>query len=140
VTWGEKEMPIKKFLRPYFLVAYIAALFPVSALAYEFTVPTGMARQVWYSFTMNQDCSLEGEDVIRVTTAPTHGRVTFKKGLVHPNFPASNPRNVCNTRAVRAPTVWYTPEPGYVGDDWMTVEVISASGSSKTETINIHVK
>lgn len=122
------------------IAAFIAVASPLSALAYDFTVPAGVARQVWFSVSMNEDCSLMGEDVTRLTVPPGHGRATIRKVVVHPTFAASNPRHVCNTRSVTAPSVWYKPDAGYVGDDSMTVETITAGGAAKTVAINIHVR
>ena len=133
-------MRMQGALRLAAVTALICAGAPIAALAYDFTVPAGVPRQVWFSVSLNEDCSLMGEDVNRVVVAPEHGRATTRRAVVHPIFAATNPRHVCNTKSVTAPTIWYTPQAGYVGEDTMTVETIAAGGSSRTVTINIHVK
>ena len=128
-------------MRAYLIpLAIIGATTATAALGNDFTMPTGSSRMVYYSLSVNEDCSSMGDDVIRITTPPTHGRAVVKSGLAHSQFPASNPRHVCNTRARKATTVWYTAGAGFVGDDFLTVDVIAVSGGEKSETISIHVK
>lgn len=69
-----------------------------------------------------------------------HGRVTIRSGGVFPNFPASNVRNVCNTRRVPGVEAYYRPEPGYLGFDSVGFETIFPSGDYRTYTANIQVR
>jgi hypothetical protein len=116
------------------------ALAPQFALAFDFTVPMDTPRRVFFRLSINEDCSSMGEDVMRVTAQPQHGTATVKQGKDHPTFPQSNPRNVCNVRAVPSTQLWYRPDRGYIGPDSISVDIIDAGGRASQQTISIQVR
>ena len=115
-------------------------LAPQIADASDFVVPMNQSRKVDHGMSINQDCSSTGETVIRVETSPQHGTVQIKKGMDHPNFPQSNPRNACNVCSLPSTQVWYSPAHDYTGPDSVSIEMIYPNGASEKRTIAINVR
>lgn len=105
-----------------------------------YNVVAGHEVRVNWGVAINPDCRSSGQVVMRVTQPHQHGRVTIRSGGVFPNFPASNVRNVCNTRRVPGVEAYYRPEPGYLGFDSVGFETIFPSGDYRTYTANIQVR
>ena len=104
------------------------------------TMPAGGRLELGGHMSVNPDCTTLSEPTIRVTTPPTHGATIIHKGRSFPSFPDSNPRNVCNTRRVPSVIIDYKPEAGFVGSDYVAIEVFYEGGTSKTFSYAITVK
>jgi hypothetical protein len=103
--------PVKKLSSLALLVIGLSACQPAGTST--FTVPVGVSREVGFHYSLNQDCSSLGDIDVRVVEPPQHGTLEIRTGPVHPNFPETNPRFVCNTRTVPGKQDWYTPAAGY---------------------------
>jgi hypothetical protein len=92
-------------------------------------VPHDTRFRLGYFDSVTQDCTPTGPIELRVISAPGHGRYDIQDALNFPEFPASNTHSVCNTHKVPSREIWYTPAPGYVGDDSLKLDVVfSVSG------------
>jgi hypothetical protein len=77
---------------------------------------------------------------VRIVESSKNGNVTFEKGSGFPNYPADNLRSKCNVSAADGQVIFYMPEPGYVGSDSVTVEIIYPDGAARTRRYAIEVK
>ena len=75
-----------------------------------------------------------GEIHFYMPQPPAHGKLYWRNGMVPTNYPASNPRSVCNGRARPGITIWYKSNPGYRGSDHFILVVTFPAGG--TTTIN----
>ena len=91
-------------------------------------------------FDLNPDCSVIGIPTVRIVESSKNGNVTFEKGSGFPNYPADNLRSKCNGSAADGQVIFYMPEPGYVGSDSVTVEIIYPDGAARTRRYAIEVK
>ncbi|SDN85201.1 hypothetical protein [Phyllobacterium sp. OV277] len=69
----------------------------------------------------NPDCSISRAPKVKVSSAPSHGTVRFSNvsGLM-PKGPGPTP-NKCHSRRIIAVAATYTPAPGFVGTDTVTL-------------------
>ena len=77
---------------------------------------------------------------MRLAAAPQHGRVTFTRTGVFPNFGPSNVRNRCNTRRVQGIKATYVSRRGYQGPDAAAIEVIFPTGRFARPSFSISVR
>lgn len=91
-------------------------------------VASGRPLLVYQAYSTNPDCTSAGAVVARVTESPEHGRATIRNGGVFPMFAESNVRSVCNRRRVPGIVVTYVSQRGYVGPDFVELEVLYPNG------------
>ena len=129
-------------MKIYGTIATAVSLFAWSAHAdtYIRVVPTGGKLEIGRYATMNPDCSSVGYATLRVTNAPQHGTVTTYKGKSFPYVPANHPLHDCGMRKMDMMLADYTPERGYTGTDYFTINAIFANGSERTDDYQITVK
>lgn len=96
--------------------------------------------QVASLYYLNPDCSVMGIPVVRIVEPSKNGNVTFEKGAVFPNFPATNSRAKCNGGSVDGEIIFYMPQPGFLGADAVMVEIIYPDGTASTRRYLIEVK
>ena len=125
-------------------IAIIAAclLVPVAAQAQyvRVTAISGKPLKLNFSNTTNPDCSTVGDTVVRLTQAPTHGRVTIAKASDFPSFPGHNLRSICNKQRVRGTKTVYVSQRGFIGTDSAAIEIIFASGGTARRSYTINVR
>jgi hypothetical protein len=80
---------------------------------------------------LNADCSPVGVAGVRTVEEPKHGRLTIEKGSGFLYFALDNPRHACNRQRIEGMHVRYQPEPGYLGPDAVTVDVLYGDGTSR---------
>lgn len=71
---------------------------------------------------------------------PKSGKVAVGNGSGFTHFPAENLRFKCNGNRSDGAVVSYTPNPGFKGEDSITLEVIYPSGNETTRRYAIAVK
>jgi hypothetical protein len=99
-----------------------------------------MKSRVYWGVAVNPDCTSMGQTVIRLTQAPQHGRITIRNASMFPNFPESNPRNICNRRRIPGAEAVYRPDRGYAGPDSAGFELIAPNGAYRSGSVNIMVR
>jgi hypothetical protein len=102
-------------------------------------VVSGRPLMLYHAYATNPDCTSAGTVVIRVSQAPEHGRVFIRQAAVFPRFPESNPRSVCNRRRVRGMEATYVSQRGYIGPDYVVLEVFFPAGRGVRVTLPIRV-
>lgn len=105
-----------------------------------FNVAAGHQVRVYWAYSLNPDCTPDGQVVVRITQPPQHGRITIRNGRLFPNYPSSNSRNVCNTRRVPGVEAYYQPASGYIGLDSASFDTIFPNGTYRQFTSNIQVR
>ena len=104
------------------------------------TFVSGKTSKLEFYYTLNVDCSSIGDATVRIISGPSNGSISIVKGSGYSRFTQDNQRYVCNARPSQGVNVMYTPRSGFSGSDSVTLEVIFASGSSRTLTYNVVVK
>jgi hypothetical protein len=122
------------------MLLIVLGLFLSTGAAYaDKAVASGRPLQLYQAYSTNPDCSSAGTVVLRVVQAPAHGRVSVHQTGVFPNFPPSNPRNACNGRRVRGVAATYVSQRGYLGSDFVVLQVLFPAGRESTVTVPINV-
>src|SRR5215470_19735909 len=101
---------------------------------------SGRPLKLSFFNSTNPDCSTVGRPTIRLIRAPEHGRITVTQTTDFPNFPVSNIRNECNRRRVPGAAVYYVSQRGFLGTDYVEVEIIFASGTLRQQSFTINVR
>ena len=104
------------------------------------TVTHGKVLHLEHYYSMNVDCSANGQIVVRVTQPPTHGRAFVSDEMEHTFFVKGNQRYHCNAEKRPVVAVRYEPEIGYVGSDKLVVDVLFPDGVNRVSTFSITVK
>ena len=89
---------------------------------------SGEKQKIQFIYFINPDCTSAGLVKISVTEVPAHGSVTTEPLSDFPAFEKENVRFVCNTRRVAGLQVFYQSEPGFVGSDKLTIDVVYPNG------------
>jgi hypothetical protein len=84
-----------------------------------------------FLYAINPDCSSVGVASVRTIEEPKHGKLTIGKGSGFSSFRQDNPRQACNRQRSEGMLMYYQPEPGYLGSDSLTVDVIYGDGNSR---------
>jgi hypothetical protein len=100
----------------------------------------GHRIQISYGLQANRDCSPNGYPSIKITTAPSHGRVSIERGRVIPSYPANNPRRRCNGTKLPAVVVFYTPSAAFTGRDFVETATSFINGEVAETKIDIDVE
>jgi hypothetical protein len=103
-------------------------------------VPAGETRKLNFFTSLNADCSYMGDPDIRITKYPLHGKLMIEKGFDYTAFKETNQRYDCNMKKVPGLRVLYTPDPGFVGTDSYSGELIFPNGGYDAGTVPITVK
>jgi hypothetical protein len=101
------------------------------ALEVKRTAVVDQPLQVDFLYSINPDCSSVGVAGVRTVEEPVHGKLTIGKGAGFSNFPQDNPRQACNRHRTEGMLMYYRPEPGYLGADSLTVDIIYGDGVSR---------
>ena len=113
---------------------------PAVADNFSKVVPAGGSLNNLGYTAVHEDCTSMGYPSVRVTSGPSNGRVMVSKGAIYPYYPQPNPRAACNRRRVQGTVLQYKPNPGYIGSDSFTVQVIYPSGTERNDSYYVEVK
>jgi len=103
------------------------------------TVVSGSRDKVAYFYNLTDQCQVAGVPQITVTKAPSNGTVTIGAGNDVPQYPADNPRSVCNQAAVSSAEVFYQSSPNFHGADDFAISVKFSSSFTQTYSYNVTV-
>jgi hypothetical protein len=67
-------------------------------------------------------CAFEGYPEVKIVEPRTHGTVSFQQGRELPHFPPSSPCSRCNQVPAAVVRVFYSPQPGFVGTDYISTD------------------
>jgi hypothetical protein len=97
-------------------------------------------KLIFFTDSINPDCSVSGTTTIRITQAPQHGTTRIAKTSEFPNFRTPNIRSHCNLRRVGGSSAFYTSQRGYAGTDNVSLEIISSRGGLTKRNYFINVR
>jgi hypothetical protein len=122
------------------MILIFLGLFLSTGAAYaDKAVASGRPLQLYHASSTNPDCSSAGAVVMRVVQAPAHGRVSVRQAGVFTNFPPDNPRSACNRRRVRGVEATYVSQRGYLGPDFVVLQVLYPAGREVNVSVPINV-
>jgi hypothetical protein len=125
------------------IVAFVALALSAATAHAQYTskvAAAGKPMELYWAASVNPDCSANGTPTIKVSSPPTHGRVTINRTGVFANFSAANVRQHCNTRRLAGVKAFYISQRGYQGPDRVAFEVIWPSGKHVRRDVSITVK
>ena len=88
---------------------------------------------------INPDCSLRDFYEVQTVQPPQHGTLAVDHRNDYPNIPSSNARAACNKIKLPATVADYTAAADYIGDDFITLDIVTDSGSYRRIEIPISV-
>jgi hypothetical protein len=100
----------------------------------------GKRLQIGFLVALNPDCSSIGYATVRTIEEPKHGQITAENGTGFSSFAKDNLRFDCNKSRSDGVLLFYDPEPGFVGDDAVEINVIYASGTARRMRYAISVQ
>ena len=103
-------------------------------------VPSGEKWMIGFFTSLWPDCTLRGRIVGSVTTPPQHGLLAFAPLDSFPSLPPTNPFAKCNESKIAGQGLYYTSEPGFVGEDSADIFLIYPDGSGGEFHYTIIVK
>jgi hypothetical protein len=123
------------------MVGVVAALLMSMGAAHaEKVAASGQPLILFQASSTNPDCTSIGKIIMRMTQAPQHGRVTIRSAGVFPNFAQSNVRSACNRRRVPGVQAVYVSQRGYLGPDFVELQVLFPAGAERSVKLPISVK
>jgi len=109
-------------------------------IIYKKTALAGQTIRVDFAASINPDCTVREIPTVRIVDPPVNGTTQLKEMEDFTSFPAGNPRSVCNKARSRGLEITYTPNPGYLGNDFVSYETIGNDGYDRTIKVAITVK
>ena len=103
-------------------------------------VATDQRLRVEFLYALEPDCSSMGVTSVRILEPPQHGKLTIENGRAFTGFAKENQRYDCNMRKSGGTLVFYDPEPGFAGNDTITLDIIFPTGQSSRQRYAIDVK
>jgi hypothetical protein len=100
---------------------------------------SGVKLRLAFETSLNPDCSVIGETVIRLVKNPSHGTATIEDSKDFTAFEAANQRYRCNEQKVRGTAVYYKSVSGYAGPDFASYQIIYPSGIQRQIDVDITV-
>ena len=105
----------------------------------QVSTPAGKPVHVGEFYTIWPNCTLAKTASFKVVQGPLHGRVASVRSQVVVNFVPPNPAANCHGRMVMSTNAVYTSKPGYVGQDFVEMEVDSHEGEPALVPVSITV-
>ncbi|MCH4022970.1 MAG: hypothetical protein LKH33_07150 [Acetobacter sp.] len=114
---------------------------PGSASMEALTSLDGRAVTLKTLVLLEPDCSSAGTARVTVVKQPQHGQLAITPGAYFPAYPETDPhRYACNVRKYPGVQVRYTPDPGYMGVDRLTLLMVSPKGKAVENDFRIDMK
>jgi hypothetical protein len=108
--------------------------------ASHLTANSGQELRLAFASEVKPDCTLGGIPVIHVVKDAAHGRIRIQPEQGFPSFEEGNPRHFCNEWRIKGLSVYYTPDDGYVGDDFVSLHYDFGGGDEATSDYAITVQ
>lgn len=86
------------------------------------------------------DCTTDGYPTVTIVRKPQNGLAEFEKMDAYPSFPKDNVRSNCNSKKVPGVGFYYTSNPGFVGTDYASFELLYPDGNLRTLNFSISVR
>jgi len=108
----------------------------------EWTKTTSPGKPVllgWY-YQVAPDCTFLAPPSVQILSGPAHGATKIEQTKVYPSFKPGNVRYKCNSILGDGVTVYYTPSPGFIGEDQVEIRSSASDGEISEMTVRIDVK
>lgn len=86
------------------------------------------------------DCTTDGYPTVTIVRKPQNGLAEAEKTDAYPTFPKDNVRSACNSKKVPGVGFYYTSNPGFVGTDYASFELLYPDGNLRTLNFSISVR
>ncbi|MET2825417.1 hypothetical protein [Mesorhizobium shangrilense] len=121
------------------LTASPAAAFTHSS-SVEKKALSGQEIYLYGGSTLNPDCSKAGNDDVRATSGPSHGKIKIVHGKTFAFYPKKDQRSKCNSRKVDGIRILYRSNAGFKGRDQVNLSIHTYTGNSFSTVIYISVE
>jgi len=101
---------------------------------------TGVAFALWFSTSLETDCSVSENFSVEVIKEPEHGTVDIVPAKGFPGYLKGNERAKCNEMKVEGYNTVYRSNVGYTGDDTLSIVEIYSSGYARELTVHLKVR
>lgn len=103
-------------------------------------VTAGQPQKIARYYELKPDCTTLGPVAVRVSTPPQHGTTSTVESMGNSNYPAGDPRSVCNARLTPGTDLIYTAKPGYTGPDQMAGFIYNPSSYHNAFRVGVVVR
>lgn len=105
------------------------------------SIRAGKRIQVGGVSFLKPDCTFASYPYTAVVKPSSHGKIDITHGPVRANFPKDEPMHVCNGKQAEGTIVFYTPNPGFTGNDQFTIRMtaLNASNGVIDHTVSVRV-
>jgi hypothetical protein len=103
-------------------------------------VASGAKQRAGFYYSLNPDCSANGDVNVRVTKQPEHGTLENLATTNFPGYPKENIRSKCNQHKVKGVQVNYKAAEKYTGNDEFDLLVLWPNGFASELHFEISVR
>jgi hypothetical protein len=103
-------------------------------------VSSGVLTKLDYFYSLNEQCTSLGMPEIVLSGAPQKGTFSARAGHDYPKFSSDSAYHACNTKLVPAAQFYYQSNPGYVGEDTVSVALTFPDGGKREMNYKIIVE
>ncbi|WP_156629444.1 hypothetical protein [Methylobacterium sp. Leaf85] len=118
----------------------IAVASPGQVITIAKVVAAGHTLKLGTMSSLDQTCKSLGGTAVNIIDSPHNGEIYVQQNRDYPSYPTTNTRSRCNLQKVPVTQLFYTPNPGFRGDDTVIVELITPLGDVLRERFNISVR
>jgi hypothetical protein len=112
----------------------------VSHLSWTKTTSSGKPVLLSDHYQVDPNCTFLTPPPVQIVSGPAHGTTRIELAKVYPSFKPDNVRYKCNSVQGNGIRVYYTPSPGFKGDDQVVVRSDFGGGETNEITVGITVK
>ncbi len=112
----------------------------VSHLSWTKTTSSGKPVLLSVHYQVDPNCNFLAPPPVQIVSGPDHGTTRIEPAKVYPSFKPDNVRYRCNSILGNGLRVYYTPSPGFKGDDQVVVRSDFGGGELNEITVSITVK
>jgi len=105
-----------------------------------FDISPGETVRIFRASDQDLNCKFLFLPEGKVVDRPSHGTMVYRKTVVAPAYKPDNPRYKCNSRRGLGGAFFYTPNPGFSGQDFARIRQPFTDGSVVEMVVNISVK
>ena len=112
---------------------------PPAEIPVDRAAVSGRLQRIHFFYSINPDCAVRGDVVVRVVSAPAHGEIHLEKANDFPSYGRDNARFDCNKQEVPVEALFYQSAAGYSGADSLVIEALYPDGNRYTTRFKIDV-
>lgn len=109
-------------------------------LSRSVTVASGGEVRLGFVTALNPDCTEIPGTIVKLITAPAHGRFRQERSTGFSDFTRNNPRAACNARRTPGLQLRYAADPNYRGSDSFSYDRYTTDGKVLHHTVTVEVR